>query len=262
MSKKQEILIAAIAILMAHALFFAGFLAGGGKLNIGFGRQTVTQTDTQSDTDEKKETMPREDPYVKPGAENNGSYREMLSDYAVPIYDALYQHLYVEKRNDDLVIDNIPDRLDNEYLVCETIKFAYKAFVEDCPEVFWTSDLVCTGYAKSLKALCGRFDIPCVCIYGVCLGEGSHAWNYVQMEDGKWYGVDVTFDDDDGAPSRDIFLLGKNTVWVPENAIVRKEYAKGSFGITHTLESGGIGITGVAIMKYPQLSDEKYLQAN
>ena len=52
---------------------------------------------------------------------------------------------------------------------------------------------VCAGYAASLKLLCERFGIPCVRIYGSA--GGPHAWNLVQMEDGKWYAVDVTWDD-------------------------------------------------------------------
>ena len=38
------------------------------------------------------------------------------------------------------------------------------------------------------------FDIPCVIIYGESMGW-PHCWNLVQMEDGKWYGADLTNDD-------------------------------------------------------------------
>ena len=54
---------------------------------------------------------------------------------------------------------------------------------------------VCAGYAASLKLLCEKFGIPCVRIYGSA--GGARAWKLVQMESGKWYAVDVTWDDGD-----------------------------------------------------------------
>lgn len=46
---------------------------------------------------------------------------------------------------------------------------------------------VCDGYTQSLKVLCEALDIPCI----IMANEG-HAWNLVQMEDGKWYRIDLT----------------------------------------------------------------------
>ena len=49
---------------------------------------------------------------------------------------------------------------------------------------------VCEGYARAFKLVCDELDIPCVLACG-----GDHMWNCVQMEDGAWYAVDVTYDD-------------------------------------------------------------------
>lgn len=83
------------------------------------------------------------------------------------------------------------------------------------------SDLrpVCEGYCAAFKLLCDRLDIPCVTV----TGQG-HGWNYVQMEDGAWYAVDVTYDDpiytvdgeeqaeaQSGGERRQYFLLGSET---------------------------------------------------
>ncbi len=69
-------------------------------------------------------------------------------------------------------------------------------------------DVVCEGYAKAFKILCDRFGIPCACISGYA-GE-AHMWNYVQMDDGKWYLVDVTWDDQDNRIYDTYFLAHKS----------------------------------------------------
>lgn len=58
---------------------------------------------------------------------------------------------------------------------------------------------VCDGYAKAFKYACDKKGIPCLIVTGTAtnnLGDkGTHAWNYVKMEDGKWYQVDTDWDD-------------------------------------------------------------------
>ena len=59
-------------------------------------------------------------------------------------------------------------------------------------------EAVCEGYAKAFKYILDGMDIPCLVACGVAEntdGEREdHAWNYVQLN-GKWYAVDVTWDD-------------------------------------------------------------------
>ena len=66
---------------------------------------------------------------------------------------------------------------------------------------------VCEGYAEAFKMLCDREGIPCVVVVGNANG-GGHAWNYVKMEDGKWYAVDNTWDDQGAYVFYDFFLVG------------------------------------------------------
>ncbi|ORX51423.1 hypothetical protein BCR36DRAFT_582968 [Piromyces finnis] len=48
---------------------------------------------------------------------------------------------------------------------------------------------VCEGYAEAFQYIAQQYGINCI------IGRSStHEWNYVEM-DGKWYAVDVTFDD-------------------------------------------------------------------
>ena len=46
---------------------------------------------------------------------------------------------------------------------------------------------VCDGFSQVVKVLCDRIGVPCIII-----GNHMHAWNLVQMEDGKWYKLDIT----------------------------------------------------------------------
>ncbi|MEE1087042.1 MAG: transglutaminase domain-containing protein [Schaedlerella sp.] len=72
----------------------------------------------------------------------------------------------------------------------------YMVFVDDSS---MQKAVVCEGYAQAMKILCDRFGIPCALVNGYAYnssGEtGAHMWNLVQMEDGNWYGVDITWDD-------------------------------------------------------------------
>ena len=51
---------------------------------------------------------------------------------------------------------------------------------------------VCQGYSLAFKVLMDRIDVPCVMVLGA--EEMNHIWNAVQL-DGKWYHMDVTWDD-------------------------------------------------------------------
>ena len=51
---------------------------------------------------------------------------------------------------------------------------------------------VCAGYAKTFKLLCNLSGLECTYVTGKA--RGYHAWNQVKI-DGKWYNVDVTWDD-------------------------------------------------------------------
>ncbi len=67
---------------------------------------------------------------------------------------------------------------------------------------------VCDGYAKAFKLVCGFLEIPCT-----LASSATHMWNNVKMDDGEWYNLDLTWDDDrDDAISYDYFLIGSQTV--------------------------------------------------
>ncbi|HRU99040.1 MAG TPA: transglutaminase domain-containing protein [Ruminococcus sp.] len=99
------------------------------------------------------------------------------------------------------IIKNIHDYIClNTYYTTECIDYssAYGALVD--------GNAVCEGYSKAFKIVCDALDIPCVDVFGNWDKEDStaHMWNYVQMEDGIWYAIDVTWDDNDGKDGREI----------------------------------------------------------
>ncbi len=70
---------------------------------------------------------------------------------------------------------------------------------------------VCQGYAEAFKVFCDEYKVPCVCITGTSNGE-AHMWNAVQMDDGKWYLLDVSWDDqEEYGIYYDFFLVGLET---------------------------------------------------
>lgn len=70
---------------------------------------------------------------------------------------------------------------------------------------------VCDGYSKAFLLLCEREGIECVIVLGTALPSmENHAWNYVRMDDDKWYAVDVTWNDN-GKGDNPYFLKGGDT---------------------------------------------------
>ncbi|MBO4569198.1 MAG: leucine-rich repeat protein [Candidatus Methanomethylophilaceae archaeon] len=103
--------------------------------------------------------------------------------------------------------------------VCDMLEYDYGDNSEKSYSLYnaVTGDhiVVCEGYAKTFLALCQLHGIPCVGVTGTATnsqGEvDGHMYNMVQMENGKWYAVDVTWDDQDWID--DTYLLaGSNTV--------------------------------------------------
>lgn len=65
---------------------------------------------------------------------------------------------------------------------------------------------VCDGYSKAFKIVCDLMDIPCA-----IPSSNDHMWNNVRMDDGDWYNVDLTWDDDGEELIYDYFLIGSQT---------------------------------------------------
>ena len=114
-------------------------------------------------------------------------------------------------------------------------------------EPFFIGDggVVCEGYAKSFKVICDRLGIPCALVSGDA--GGAHMWNYVQMDDGNWYLVDTTWDDQDSQIYYTYFVANANTVGFKDVSVSEER-------VEHRDFSGSYYINFV----YPVLSTTEY----
>lgn len=111
---------------------------------------------------------------------------------------------------------------------------------------------VCDGYAKAFKVLCDAADIPCVIIAGSAKQSESiepHAWNYVQMEDGLFYAIDPTWNDEGEGASDRYFLLGASSI---------PALGRAPFALSH-LPDGKFSAGEYTPFTFPTLSDGRYL---
>ncbi|MBQ3736247.1 MAG: hypothetical protein II855_04870 [Candidatus Methanomethylophilaceae archaeon] len=119
------------------------------------------------------------------------------------------------KQIHDWIVSNV--RYDSEAVGDNKAYMAHNIY-----GVFVKKTCVCEGYARAFMYMCQKNCIDCI----VSIGKGvtdksseSHMWNYVKMEDGKWYCMDVTWDDPlvDGADSGKVyysyFLKGTESVY-------------------------------------------------
>ena len=108
---------------------------------------------------------------------------------------------------------------------------------------------VCEGYAKAFKYILDVLEVPSIIVVGNATNadgiEEKHSWNYIYI-DGKWYGMDVTFDDPViiGGPMR------KEKRREEEDGKGRNEFLR-----LHTENS--MEILGFEV-EYPELEGENY----
>ncbi len=111
----------------------------------------------------------------------------------------------------------------------------------------------CEGYGKAFKLFCDKYGIPCVCAVGVSENPAGqtegHLWNYVRLSDGKWYAVDVTWDDQSKI-YYDFFLVGSDTV--------APNFRAKAFRSTHTETPYVTGEYSVMAFSFPRISATAY----
>ena len=109
----------------------------------------------------------------------------------------------------------------HDYL-CEIVTYdENSAYAHSAAGVFLADRrVVCEGYAKAFQILCCRYGVSCILIVGNA--NGAHMWNYVQMEDGNWYLVDVTWDDRGSSIGTTYLLAGSGTITTKNQTIAQE----------------------------------------
>lgn len=65
---------------------------------------------------------------------------------------------------------------------------------------------ICVGYATTFKMFMDMLDVECIIVTGSANDTyDNHGWNMVNLEDGNWYVIDVTWDDPVGPEDGMIF---------------------------------------------------------
>lgn len=139
--------------------------------------------------------------------------------------------------------------------VCKTAYYKTTASGSDIysagPVFTGKAGVVCEGYAKSFKVLCDLVGIESVCVSGKavnsCGERKKHMWNYVKMEDGAWYLVDCTWDDQGSRILDTYFLTGLTS----KGFVTTNEKER--------TENGDFSATGLLVFNYPMLSNTTYI---
>ena len=127
--------------------------------------------------------------------------------------------------------------------ICQKVSYRNNStmWVHTAASLFLDEDpaFVCEGYAKSMKILCDYMGLNCACVSGTAKGTaygtpGAHMWNYIQMEDGKWYLVDATWDDIGTEASTRYLLVGRQSmgqsILIGEERVEYRSFSTSSSG--------------------------------
>ncbi|MGN1315482.1 MAG: transglutaminase domain-containing protein [Acutalibacteraceae bacterium] len=165
-----------------------------------------------------------------------GYYEDLISDMQNITVDLSNRYNFVKSVHDYLC-NNIyyPDLNSSDYV--GNAHDAYGAIVE--------KRAVCQGYSEAFKLICDYYKIPAVCLTGTANG-GGHMWNAVQMDDGNWYLLDMTWDDQGSSGTfYDFFLVGLDTV--------DTYFGKNAFSVSHVSDGNSyLPVLPYSSVKYSQ----------
>lgn len=166
----------------------------------------------------------------------SGYYEKLISGMKNITVDLSNRYNFVKSVHDYLCNSiYYPDLNSSDYV--GNAHDAYGAIVE--------KRAVCQGYSEAFKLICDYYKIPSVCLTGTANG-GGHMWNAVQMDDGNWYLLDMTWDDQESSGTfYDFFLVGLNTV--------DTYFGKEAFSVSHISD----GAPNLPVLPY---SNVKYSQ--
>ena len=75
-------------------------------------------------------------------------------------------------------------------MLCNNLTYFHSEFNQSIYSVFIDRSTVCRGYGLAYSLLMNYCDVPTVSVFG-----NAHLWNKSQLDNGKWYATDVTWND-------------------------------------------------------------------
>ena len=107
-------------------------------------------------------------------------------------------------------------------LICDEVSYNFNDYDQSVYSAVQLKETVCAGYSRLMAILMNGSGVPSSVLTG-----NNHAWNSVRFDDGKYYGVDVTWNDSLGR--RKLFGLSNENMkqYDTEDEHTRKtDYAK------------------------------------
>ena len=139
------------------------------------------------------------------------------------------------------------------------------------------TDVVCEGYAKAFQYLCGYAGLDSIYAIGYSTSggySGGHAWNLIKI-DGKWYNVDLTWNDENGSEYDGYIYDYYNLPTHEFNKNGEHEYRKDVFGGMYSVPNAvsteasyydyfGMNISAVTVERDTKLLEvlEKAVETN
>ena len=97
--------------------------------------------------------------------------------------------------------------------ICDMAEYSTEGvYAHEARGVVRDGKAVCEGFARAFQLLCEVNGVESVCVFGngvTSEGTEGHMWNYVKNDDGKWYAVDVTWNEN--TDSEKYLLCGLKT---------------------------------------------------
>lgn len=171
-------------------------------------------------------------------AYENGSVRQAALEEIAQTAQTVYKSQITDSDSDFQKVLKIHDALiaDIEYSSDTSIPTAHSI----AGAMTSSKSAVCEGYAKVMQVMMNQYGIKNIYVTGTA-GGGGHAWNMVRMNQGKYYWLDATWDDQRYEEARHrYFLVGSQNF------------------IDHTIDlSTGTGTK--FLYELPQVSEENYV---
>lgn len=124
---------------------------------------------------------------------------------------------WVESITDD-EISTYQKELSAHKLLCDSLSYSSGTYDQSVySAVCGNGQTVCVGYASAFAMIMNAADIQT--LIGI---SDSHAWNVIKLDDGNWYGVDVTWNDTLG--DRYLFNSGSDSFYSLDNSSEQHVY--------------------------------------